>query len=84
METSSRSIADSLKDLGRIQEKLLKLLDESEAIEAGSMHDEQFMHIYSDSERLDDLRRSLKYLYEELWECYSIARGLDYEHTLKI
>jgi hypothetical protein len=77
MQTSTRSIAASLKDLGRLQEKLDRLLNESEAVKAGSLHDEHFMELYSNSERLDDLRMSLRNLHEQLWECSSIARGLE-------
>jgi hypothetical protein len=35
------------------------------------------MEVHTDSHRLDDLRMSLKFLSEELWECYAIARGLE-------
>ena len=53
-----------LEDLGRIREKIERLLAESEALEAGSMHDETFIEIYKDEEKLDDLFRSLRYVSE--------------------
>lgn len=68
---------ERLEDLGRIREKLERLLDESIALEAGSMHDEYFLNVYKDEDKLDDLYRSLKYLSNELSECLVIARGHD-------
>lgn len=57
---------ERLEDLGRIREKIEKLLDQNEAIEAGGMHDEYFLSIYQNNEdRLDSLYRSLKYLVNE-------------------
>lgn len=64
-----------LEDLGRIREKIERLLDESEALEAGSMHDETFIRTYKDEEKLDDLFRSLRYVSEVLTECSCIASG---------
>ena len=66
---------ERLEDLGRIREKLEKLFDGSIALEAGSMHDEHFLNVYNNEDKLDDLFRSLRCLSNELSECLVIARG---------
>jgi hypothetical protein len=68
---------ERLEDLGRIRVMLEQLCDESEALEAGSFHDEYFAEYYSDESHLDDLFRSLRYLSERVSECIVIARGHD-------
>ncbi len=67
--------SERLEDLGRIREKLERLFDESEALEAGSLHDEAFMENYKDMDKLDDLRRSLRRLSEKFSECLYLAKG---------
>lgn len=66
---------ERLEDLGRIREKLEKIFKESIALETGSMHDEAFLHLYNNQDKLDELFRSLRYLSNELSECLVIARG---------
>lgn len=66
---------ERLEDLGRIREKLEKIFDDSIALEAGSMHDEAFLNVYKDENKLNNLFRSLRYLSNELSECLVIARG---------
>jgi len=66
---------ERIEDLGRVRERLSILLDESEAIEAGGMHDDAFMEKYAKEDALDDLRRSLRGLNTELWEIWAIADG---------
>lgn len=66
---------ERLEDLGRIREKLERLFDESIALQSGSIHDEHFLRVYNNEEKLTELFRSLRYLSNELSECLIIARG---------
>lgn len=69
---------ERVEDLGRIREILGRILD-SEIFESTDMYDEAFMEKFKDEEQLDSLRRQLRYLSEELWDCYAIAKGDDEE-----
>ena len=69
---------ERVEDLGRIREKLGRILD-SEIFESADMHDEAFMEKFKDEEQLDSLRRQLRCLVHELWDCYAIANGDDDE-----
>lgn len=77
MKESAMPKPERLEDLGRIREKLERLSDESEALEAGSMHDEHFCEFYKNEDRLVRLFRSLRYLSDVLSECIVITRGHD-------
>lgn len=68
---------ERLEDLGRIREKLEKLFDDCLALEAGDMHDEYFEQVFRNSEKRDELYRSLKRLHMEMLECLHIACGLE-------
>ncbi len=75
MQVEASAKPERLEDLGRVREKLEKLFEQSEALQAGRMHDERFMEIYEKGDNLEDLYMSLKYLHYELFDCLVIARG---------
>jgi hypothetical protein len=65
---------ERVEDLGRLREKLDHLID-SEIFESINMHDEAFIEKFKDEDQLDTLRLQLKFVEEQLHDCYVIARG---------
>ena len=67
---------ERIEDIGILAEKLDNICD-SEVFEAIKMHDEKFLSIYSDLEKLDELYYQLKTVYDQLCDCYFLARWGD-------
>jgi hypothetical protein len=69
---------ERLEDLGRIFEKLCAIIEEDQSpmYRCESKHSvDQFVEIYKDEEKLEDLHNWLRFHKEKLEEIYYIARG---------
>lgn len=63
---------ERVEDLGILAEKIGSLVDHE--LFDKVIHDEKFCEIYKDEEKLDELYFQLRYLKDELTECWHTAR----------